>query len=338
MPLASTNSCSEDVGIHSVVIPELKLGDVERHVFFANFVERADYTTFQDRPKTLNRVCVNGADNVLTLPMTDRGVRILTAKVAIAASVIGAKQADFVRHGLMHKTFERWNIDVINDAGDHVALTLDRTDDDSLARTNTTTPAIGVAVFPMFVVPLAADESFVNFDHTAELLNILDQCSADFVTHEPRGFVGAKAHIAFDLQRAHSLFAGEHKVDDAEPLAERLVCILENGPRDMGEPVAGLRGALVALPRPGAVRQLVRIERPTTRTSHPIGPAALYEVSAASFLIGKHSLKFADGHLMDGLRLLAGHRTISPSGHEREYSIVTDTSQVRDNRPRERGL
>jgi hypothetical protein len=37
--------------------------------------------------------------------------------------------------------------------------------------------------------------------------------------------------------------------------------------------------------------------------------------------------------LMDGLGLLAGHRINSPSGHEREYSIVTDTSQVRDNRP-----
>ena len=97
----------------------------------------------------------------------------------------------------------------------------------------------------------------------------------------------------------HSLFAGEHKVNDAEPLAERLVRVLENGPRDMGEPIAGFRSALIALQGPGAIRQLVRINRTTARAGDAIGPAALYEVSAASFLIGEHPLKFGDAHLRD---------------------------------------
>jgi hypothetical protein len=36
--------------------------------------------------------------------------------------------------------------------------------------------------------------------------------------------------------------------------------------------------------------------------------------------------------LVDWLGLLPGHRTFSPTGHKREDAIVTDTSQVRDNR------
>src|ERR1700680_5154789 len=237
MNLASFNCCSENIRVRTIVVAKLKFRDVQRHIFLADFVERADNATLQDRPKSFNGICVNGADDILTLPMADRGMRVFAAKVTIAASIIGAKQTDFVRHGLMHKTFECGDIDVIDDASYDVALTLDGPDDDGLAGTNAATSAVRVAIFPMFVVPLAADESFVNLDHATELLNILDKCGADFVAHEPSGLVGAKAHITFDLQRAHSLFAGKHKVDDAEPLAERLVCVFENGPRDMGEPV-----------------------------------------------------------------------------------------------------
>jgi hypothetical protein len=41
--------------------------------------------------------------------------------------------------------------------------------------------------------------------------------------------------------------------------------------------------------------------------------------------------------LPDRFGMLAGHRTISLPRHKREDAIVTDTSQVRDNRPKERG-
>jgi hypothetical protein len=41
--LASPNRRAEDICIHSVIISELKLRDVERHIFGADFVERADH-------------------------------------------------------------------------------------------------------------------------------------------------------------------------------------------------------------------------------------------------------------------------------------------------------
>jgi hypothetical protein len=40
--LASCNRCSEDVGTLPVIIAELKLGDIERHVFSADLVETSD--------------------------------------------------------------------------------------------------------------------------------------------------------------------------------------------------------------------------------------------------------------------------------------------------------
>jgi hypothetical protein len=62
--LAPRNRRTEDVRVHAVVVAELKLGNVQSHVFPADFVERADNTALEDRPESLNRV------GVWTAPMT----------------------------------------------------------------------------------------------------------------------------------------------------------------------------------------------------------------------------------------------------------------------------
>ena len=43
MTLATINCRSENVGVEPIVVAELKLRDVERHIFGADFVERADH-------------------------------------------------------------------------------------------------------------------------------------------------------------------------------------------------------------------------------------------------------------------------------------------------------
>jgi hypothetical protein len=83
----------------------------------------------------------------------------------------------------------------------------------------------------------AADESFIDLDNAAQLFGMFDQRNADAVAHVPGRFVRAEAHVAHDLQRAHAFLAGEHQVDDAKPLAERLIRVLENRADDMGEAV-----------------------------------------------------------------------------------------------------
>jgi hypothetical protein len=99
------------------------------------------------------------------------------------------------------------------------------------------------------------DESFINLNDAAKLFDVFDQGGSDFVTHKPRGFVRTEAHKAPNLQCAHALFAGEHQMGDPEPITERLIRVLEDGPGDMGKSIAGLRSALVALPVPGVAFQ-----------------------------------------------------------------------------------
>src|SRR5208282_2506827 len=115
------------------------------------------------------------------------------------------------------------------------------------------------AIAALIFVPIlrqSADESFVNLNDAAKLLNILDQGDADFVAHHPCGFVRAEAHEAHDLKGAHALLAGQHQMNDAIPVAERLVGVLENRSGKMREAIAGRATwrALGTLPVPRAGR------------------------------------------------------------------------------------
>ena len=58
----------------------------------------------------------------------------------------------------------------------------------------------------VLVLGLSADVGFVNFDVADQLLELrIAERNANLAAHEPRGFVGTKAHVAEDLQRAHAL-------------------------------------------------------------------------------------------------------------------------------------
>jgi hypothetical protein len=55
---------TEDVGVLPIVVAELKFRDVERHIFGADFVEASNDPALKERPKALNRVRVDRADDV----------------------------------------------------------------------------------------------------------------------------------------------------------------------------------------------------------------------------------------------------------------------------------
>jgi hypothetical protein len=63
-PLTSINRRSEDVRILPVIISELELGNIERHIFPAHFMERADNTAFEDRPEAFDGLSMDCADNM----------------------------------------------------------------------------------------------------------------------------------------------------------------------------------------------------------------------------------------------------------------------------------
>ena len=46
--LAPRDCRSENVSVHAVIVPELKFSDIQRHVFLADLVERADCAAFGD--------------------------------------------------------------------------------------------------------------------------------------------------------------------------------------------------------------------------------------------------------------------------------------------------
>src|SRR6202166_1184832 len=54
----------ENIGVVAVVVAELELGNVQRHVLGTDLMERADHATLEDRPEALNRVRVDCANNV----------------------------------------------------------------------------------------------------------------------------------------------------------------------------------------------------------------------------------------------------------------------------------
>src|ERR1700730_14480132 len=160
-------------------------------------------------------------------------MRIFFIKFLVALPLIGAEQADFVRDGFADKLGERISADIFDDAGDHVALALDCTDDGRLARANAARSAALAPLVFVLVLRQPADESFVNLDNAAKLVNVLHQGNADLVAHAPSGLIGTEAHEPEYLKGAHSLLAGQHQVNDTKPVPDRLVVSLAHRPRSM---------------------------------------------------------------------------------------------------------
>lgn len=297
----------EDIGVVAVVVAKLELCDVERQVFFADLMIGADDTALNQRPKAINCLSVHRTDHVFASGMINRLMRIFLAEVLVANPLIAAQQADLIGNGLTDEAFQSRGLNILDDAGDNVAFAADRTSNDSLASAAGSAATISaLALVP--VLGEAADESFINLDDTNELFELLVlQCRANAVAHVPSGFVGTEAHVAMDLSGADTLLAGQHKVDDAEPLPQVHIRVLEDRPGNVGEPITA-RAAIRALPFP-----LHGFERIDPRTAaagaiDAIGPAMGHEVGVAGILVRKGRFPLGNGHLVDLAGLFsAGH-------------------------------
>src|SRR6266540_4961038 len=150
---ASRNRRPENVRILAVIVAELKFRNIQRHIFAADFVERADDAALEDRPEAFDRVGMYGADHdrvlfvvghafhILTLGMVDGSVREFAVQVLIANPAIGAEQADLVRNGLANEFGKRVSAHVLNDASHDIALTPHGANDRSFAGTDAASPA-----------------------------------------------------------------------------------------------------------------------------------------------------------------------------------------------------
>jgi hypothetical protein len=142
-----TNRVAKNICVLPVVVAELKFRDVERHVFFADLVERAHHAAREDRPEALNRVGVDRADNIFMRGMIDDFVlREDFVEVLITDPMVGNQKTDLVRDGLTHEAGKGRGADVFYYAGDDVALTADRASNDRFARSYAGSTSLETAV------------------------------------------------------------------------------------------------------------------------------------------------------------------------------------------------
>jgi hypothetical protein len=188
--------------------------------------------------------------------------------------------------------------DTIKDAGDHVAATLNSADNGELV-----SRAALAVMLPVPVLTLATNLGFIHFDHAHKLAEILcSEAHADPVAHIPSGFVAAEAHGPMDLEGRNALFAGQHDVNDSEPVPEGFIGVLKDGPGDNAEAVIGAgRAAHVAQPshlnRPVGLYGVVS----TPGAPDANGPAMGHQISLASRLVRKCLFPLGDSHLVDAL-------------------------------------
>lgn len=308
--LASPDRLAEDVFVVPIVVTELELGDIERKIFGGYLMEGADDTTFKYRPEAFNRVGMDRPDDVLALAVVNDAVREVFIKPAITAPLIGAKQADFLRYCATHELAQGLTANVVDDPRDDLSLALDGPDDGRLTGTNAASSSAFAALVDMPVLGETADESLINLNDAHELAEVfVSETSAHAMAHIPSGAIGAEAHEPVNLKRADPFLAGEHQVDDAEPLAQGLIRVLKDRAGDVREAVVGAgRRASVAEPVPSHCPVRFDFGIAAARASDEFRPAVLSEIEAARVFVRESLFPLPDRHLVD-LRFLlcAGH-------------------------------
>ena len=86
------NRCSENIVVKAIIISELELRNVKWHVFGADLVERADDTTLENAPETLNRLSVDRANNILMLGVVNGRMGIGLVEPLVTNPLIRAER------------------------------------------------------------------------------------------------------------------------------------------------------------------------------------------------------------------------------------------------------
>lgn len=323
----------ENIRILPIVIAKLELSDVERQVLGTDLMERSHDPALHQRPEAFDGVGVDRTDHVFIAAMMDDAERVFLLERAVAAPFIRTQQADLVRDDFAHERAEGCSVGAVHDTGDDVSLALHGSGDDGFTRAAGSAHAATSARSFVLVLGLAADEGFVHFNNADELAEVLIlQGDSDLVAHQPRGFVGTEAHISLNLQGADTLLAGQHQVNNAEPFAQVFVGVLEDRADQHGEAVP-LRGAVMALPMERPAVEFVDVLMIAAWAVNTTGPAMIYEVGFAGFLVREHGLELGNGQLVDRTLLALFHGGPARScSDENKHKAVLYFCQVRDNR------
>lgn len=273
-------------------------------------MERPDDTALDDRPEALDGVRMNRADDILMPRVINAAPAVILVENIIRAPLVCAEQADPPRDSFTDESVNCRVIEFRHDFGNDVTLALNSAKEWGLAASSAAAVVLVVisALAQRSVFPLAADESLVHFDHADELLELLVlHGNADLVTHGPCRLVRAKPEHALDLEGADALFAGQHHVDDAEPVPQRLVCVLEDGPDQMREAISPALPAVRALPLPFHRLEFIDAHASAARAANAGGPAVADQIGDTSIFMREIPFELPDGHLVDNWFFGLGH-------------------------------
>ena len=125
--LASLNRRAENIRIEAIVVAELEFRNVQRHIFGADLVERADDAALEDRPEAFNRIRVDRADNVALRGMHHGLARVFVQPVIDWFSSVASKLT--LLETISRTKFSAASLVTrVKRAGDHVALAADSAD------------------------------------------------------------------------------------------------------------------------------------------------------------------------------------------------------------------
>ena len=202
----------------SVVIPELKLRDVQMQIFFCRPYER-----FPSRRASKATRSPQSYEYGLRRRHTDQDggtvLREYSLAACIARPTIGAEQTDRVETASLTNfvSVALWTFSMTR----ATTFPLRRT-----APTTVVSPPLRLTpIYVLIPMPFSAfPPTKVSSISTLppSLHDILNKGGPDLVAHEPSGLVRAEAHVTIDLKGATSLFADQHQVGP-EPIFQRFI-------------------------------------------------------------------------------------------------------------------
>ena len=221
----------EDVGVVPVVEPPLQLLQVTVEMLDAHFVKGADDGPLEQTPHAFNRVGVNVPDD----PFLGGMAHSFMAGVSVSDSNVGLQFVGVDGLGLVPDVaLDEAVQGVAADVGD--ALDPDLS---GFALDGTGHPGLAFFAPRADVAPFATDQGFIHFDHPEQSGSgegIVPHGLADAVAQMP-GRLIAGPQKPLELIGRNSFAGLAHQIGRGEPLAERQVGIVHNGPGGHGEMV-----------------------------------------------------------------------------------------------------
>ena len=245
-------------------------------MLYADLVERADDGALEQAPDVLDPVGVD----VPTDPFVFAVVDGLMPRVMVMDTQVGAEFIRVDRFGFVLDVFFD---ELVQCALLYIGDVLESDLPVALQRTSNPHALVGsgtampTALFP---VPFpSSNHRFVNFNDTEQggLKVIGSHRFADTVTEVPCGFV-RDAESPLDLVGRRSFLALDHEINGREPLPQRQLGVVEDGPRGDGEPIPAI--VTIELVAGGNLGDRTRSAAGAT---HTIRPAKELQVVSADF-------------------------------------------------------